>query len=80
MPPLESLTATMRYQDQKVGDIKFADQGPVLVYTNGEEVALAQVFDNTFSTVTAPGTGGVTAAMKTAADRVRDAVSTVFRP
>lgn len=76
----DNLTATMRYQGQKVGDIRFTEEEPVFVYTDGEEVPLAQVFDNTFSSLTATGAGSVTAAMKTAADRVRDAVSTVFRP
>lgn len=77
----DNLTATMMYQGQKVGDIQLSeDRGPVLVYNDGEEEPLAQVFKNTFSTFTQSGSGSVTAAMKTAADRVRDAVSTVFRP
>jgi hypothetical protein len=77
----DNLAATMRYQGQKVGDIELReDRGPVLVYNDGEEEPLAQVFENTVSTFTSTGSGSVTAAMKTAADRVRDAVSTVFRP
>jgi hypothetical protein len=76
----DNFTATMMYQDQKLGDIEFTEEEPVLVYTNGDEVPLAQVFDNTFSTFASPGSGSVTAAMKTAADKVQNAVSTVFRP
>ncbi len=77
----DNFTGTMMYQDQKVGDIELTDQeGPVLVYNNGDEVPLAQVFDNTLSTFTQSASGTATAAMKTAADKVRDAMSTVFRP
>jgi hypothetical protein len=77
----DHLTATMQYRGQKVGDIQVTEtDGPVLVYNDGEEVPLEEVFDDTISLFEPSGTSSVTAVMKTAADRVRDAVSTVFRP
>lgn len=77
----DNLTATMMYQDQPIGDINVTEQdGPALVYNDGTEVPLGEIFDDTRSIFAQPESGSVTAVMKTAADKVQEAVSTVFRP
>lgn len=77
----DTFTATMAFQGRKIGDIKVTEEGgPVLVYNDGEEVPLEEAFDDTLSILTSSGSGSVIAAMKTAADKVRAAASTVFRP
>ncbi|MEF8796663.1 MAG: hypothetical protein V5A48_09430 [Salinivenus sp.] len=77
----DNLAATMQYRGRTVGDIKVTEEdGPVLVYNDGEEVPLEEAFDDTLSIFTPSGSGSVIAVMTTAADKVQAAVSTVFRP
>ena len=77
----DNLTATMQYRGRTVGDIKVTEEdGPVLVYNDGEEGPLEEAFDDTLSIFTPSGSGSVIAVMTTAADKVQAAASTVFRP
>ncbi len=82
-------SATVRYQDQKVGDIRIATitrngterMAPVLVYSDGSQQPLQEVFENSFSsfsmTVLASDSDLVTTS-KQVYNTVTEAVTAVF--
>jgi hypothetical protein len=76
------ISAMMKYRGQKMGDLRFGQNGPLLVYNDGTTEPLEQVFDNTLASLAGSSAGGVTnaitGAVTTATQTVRDAVSAVF--
>jgi hypothetical protein len=85
----DHLSATVRYQDQKVGDIQIARitrNGaeritPVLVYNDGSQEPLQEVFPNSFSsfrTTVLAGDSNLGTLSKRAYGTVTEAVSAIF--
>lgn len=90
-PSLEEInnqfSATVNVGGEKAGDIKFAETTqngvtriiPVIVYPNGDQEPLRQVFSGTVETLSGPSTGGIGEAITSMSRSVRNAVLRVVQ-